>query len=84
MCNGLLELYDHLLYDHEWPKTCMHEQMPIKDIQYMLGPVHNTTLNNALRCVAFASTLVGTQRDARIDSDPIFAFLCVGSLRLIA
>ena len=38
----------------------------------------------ALRHVAFASTLVGTHRDARIDSDPIFAFLCVGSLRLIA
>ena len=47
-----------------------------------LGPVHNTTLNNALRCVAFASTLVGTQRDAKIYSDP--TYLCVGSLRLIA
>ena len=30
------------------------------------------------------STLVETQHDARIDSDPILAFLCVGSLRLIA
>ena len=41
-------------------------------------------LNNALCCIAFASTLVETQRNARIDSDPILAFLCVGSLCVIA
>ena len=42
------------------------------------------SLYDELRCVAFASTLLQTQHDARIDSDPILAFLCVGSLRLIA
>ena len=40
-------------------------------------------LNNALRCVAFASTLVETHYDARIDSDPILAFLCIAFLCLI-
>ena len=36
-----------------------------------------------LRRVAFALTLVATQRNARIDSDPILAFLCIASLHLI-
>ena len=48
-----------------------------------LRSVHNTTLNNALRCVVFASTLVETQHDARIDSDPILAFSCVAFLRQV-
>ena len=48
-----------------------------------LRPVHNTTLNNVLRCVIFASTLVETQHNARIDSDPILAFLCVAFLCLV-
>ena len=38
-----------------------------------LRPVHNTTLHNVLRSIAFGLTLVGTQRNARIDSDPILA-----------
>ena len=45
--------------------------------------VHNTTLNNALHCVVFASTLVETQHDARIDLDPILAFPCVAFLCLV-
>ena len=49
-----------------------------------LRPVHNTTLNNALRCVVFVLTLVGTQCDARIDLDPILEFPCVVFLRLVA
>ena len=40
-------------------------------------------LNNALHCIAFTSTLVETQRDARIDSDPILAFPCAAFLHLI-
>ena len=36
-----------------------------------------------MRCVVFALTLVETQHDARIDSDPIFAFPCVAFLRLV-
>ena len=48
-----------------------------------LRPVYNTTLNSALRYVVFASTLVKTQHDARMDSDPILAFLCVVFLRLV-
>ena len=47
----------------------------------VLRPVHNTTLNNALRCVVFTSTLVETQHDARIDSDPILGFPCTACLR---
>ena len=35
------------------------------------------SLHNALRCVAFALTLVGVQHNVRMDSDPILAFLCV-------
>ena len=35
----------------------------------------NRALHNALRCVAFASMFVATQRDARVDSHSIFAFL---------
>ena len=42
------------------------------------------TLYHMLRCVAFTLTLVATQRNARIDSDLILAFLYVASLRLIA
>ena len=49
----------------------------------MLRPVHNMTLNNALHCIAFASTLVEMHHDVRIDSDPILAFLCVAFLCLI-
>ena len=41
-------------------------------------------LHNALHYIAFMSMLVATQPDARIDSDSIFTFLCIGSLRLIA
>ena len=40
-------------------------------------------LNNALRCIVFASTLVETQHDARIDSDPMLVFPCVAILRLV-
>ena len=50
---------------------------------FWLRPVHNTTLNNALRCVVFVSTLVETQHDARIDSDPILASSCIAFLRLV-
>ena len=39
--------------------------------------VHNMMLNNALHCAVFASTLVETQHNARIDSNPILAFPCV-------
>ena len=42
-----------------------------------------STLINTLRYVVFASTLVETQYDARIDSDPIFAFPCVAFLRQV-
>ena len=49
----------------------------------VLRPVHNTTLNNALRRVVFTSTLVETQYDARIDSDSILAFPCVTFLCLV-
>ena len=41
------------------------------------------TLNNALHCVVFASTLVEMQHDARIDSDPILALPCVVFLHLV-
>ena len=41
------------------------------------------TLYHMLRCVAFVLTLVATQHNARIDLDPILAFLCFASLRLI-
>ena len=40
-------------------------------------------LNNTLRCIVFASTLVEMQHDARIDSDPILAFPCIAVLRLV-
>ncbi len=36
-----------------------------------------------MHCIAFASTLVETQRKARIDSDLILAFLCVVFLHQI-
>ena len=50
-----------------------------------LRSVHNImTLHHMLRCVAFTLTLVATQHNARIDLDPILAFLCVVSLHLIA
>ena len=50
----------------------------------VLRPVHNNmTLNNVLCCVVFVSTLVETQHDARIDSDPILTFPCVAFLRLV-
>ena len=45
--------------------------------------VHNTTLNYALHCVAFASTLVETQHDTRIDLDRILALPCIAFLRLV-
>ena len=48
-----------------------------------LRPVHNTTLNNALCRVVFASTPVETQHNAWIDSDPILAFPCVAFLRQV-
>ena len=41
-------------------------------------------LHHMLRCVTFTLTLVATQCNARIDSDPILVFLCVASLYLIA
>ena len=46
-------------------------------------PVHNTTLYNTLCGLAFTSTLVETQRNARIGSDPILAFHCAAFLHLI-
>ena len=49
----------------------------------LLRLVHNTALNNALRCITFALTFVETHHDARIASDPILAFLCVAFLHLI-
>ena len=57
--------------------------MPHSMLLQGLRPVHNTTQNNALRCVAFASMLVETQYDARIVSDPILALPCVAFLRLV-
>ena len=48
-----------------------------------IRPVHNTILNNALRCVVFTSTLIETQHDARIDSNPILAFPCIAFLHLV-
>ena len=45
--------------------------------------VHNMTLNNVLHCVVFASMLIETQHDARIDSDPILVFSCVAFLRQV-
>ena len=48
-----------------------------------LRSVHNMMLHHMLCCVAFVLTLVTKQHNARIDSDPILAFLCVASLRLI-
>ena len=59
--------------------TCNHTYIP----SYSYRPVHNTTLNNALHRVVFTSTLVETQYDARIDSDPILAFPCVTFLHLV-
>ena len=41
------------------------------------------TLNNALRCVVFTSTLVENQHDARIDLDPILALPCIAFLHLV-
>ena len=41
-------------------------------------------LYHMLRCIAFALTLVAIQRNTRIDSDPVLAFLYVVSLHLIA
>ena len=53
-------------------------------MEAVLRPVHNNmTLNNVLHYVVFVSTLVETQHDARIDSDPILAFPCVAFLRLV-
>ena len=41
------------------------------------------TQGPALCCVTFVLTPTAMQRNARIDSDPIFVFLCVAFLRLI-
>ena len=41
-------------------------------MQIQLGYIHMPVHNTTLRCIAFASTLVETQRNARIHSDPIF------------
>ena len=60
------------------------ELLASPELQVRLRSVHNMTLHHMLRCVAFALTLVTTQRNARIDSDPILAVLCVASLLLIA
>ena len=49
-----------------------------------LKPVQTTMLNNVLRCVVFASTLIEMQHDARIDSDPILGFPCIAFLCLVA
>ena len=49
----------------------------------ILRSVHNTTLNNMLCCIVFASTLVETQHDARIDLNPILVFPCVAFLCLV-
>ena len=48
-----------------------------------LRPVHNTTLNNALRCVVFSWTFVETQHDARIYLNPILTFPCIAFLHLV-
>ena len=40
-------------------------------------------LHNALCCVTTMLTLMEMQRNARIDSDPILAFLCIAFLRQI-
>ena len=37
----------------------------------------------ALRCVVLTFELAATQRNARIDSNPILVFLCVAFLRLV-
>ena len=57
--------------------------LPMHRCARLLRSVHNMMLYHTLRCVAFVLTLVATQRNARIDSDPILVFLCVVSLRLI-
>ena len=49
----------------------------------MLRLVHNTTLNDALRCFVYAWTLVEMQHNARIDSDPILVFPCIAFLCLV-
>ena len=36
-----------------------------------------------MRYVVFASTLVETQHDARIDSNPILGFTCIAFLCLV-
>ena len=59
------------------------QRQPICSLQGSLRPAHNTMLNNALHCVVFASTLVETQHNARIDSDPILVFPCVAFLHLV-
>ena len=45
--------------------------------QVARNPVHIIMLHNASHCIATASTLVEMQRNARIDSDPTLAFLCI-------
>ena len=54
-----------------------------QDMTIKVGSQYDAT-PYILHYVAFALTLVATQCNARIDSDPILAFLCGASLRLIA
>ena len=50
----------------------------------VLRPIHNTTQNNVLRCVAFASPLVETQYNARIDfGAPLRCILASGSQEIL-
>ena len=79
--NRLYQIYDyklHLLDSHH-----AASRKVMGRVRAVLRPVHNTTLNNALRCVVFASTFVKMQHDTRIDSDPILAFPCVAFLHLV-
>ena len=49
----------------------------------LLTRVYGMMLYNVLRCVDFALTLVGTQHNPRIDSDPMLVIVCVAFLRQI-
>ena len=61
----------------------MHLKLEKRAKTTLLRRVHNTTQGLALRRVSRALTLVATHWNARIDSDPISAFLCVAFMRLI-
>ena len=73
-------MYTQGAYECHFHRNLVHNQ--IIELEFF-RLVHNTTLNNALGCVVFTSTLVEMQHDARMDSDPILAFSCIAFLRLV-